>query len=761
MRILPLVLALAPAVAVAIDGRSSDADWSDAEIRRFALDRGGFDHLLPREYFVSSQPGTCPATVPDLAAARALAEERKRFYGREHGVEIGTIEDDPRAYRVPFPGRESHTPAYRILRSDFYRCVSDHRRTAGRPTVVGYLTRPAAVEDVAWLARAFWEEGHESASARLLEERIDEDREGITVDRVTTVYERHPWDPSAPIGIQVRRWRLSVASADGAVTLDDRLERTIALACPAAEQPSHASRFGTVSLVAEAAPDDGGLEAAPAILLWLVNDGPEDLTASFSTECPPVSLLVYDASGRDVTPRRGYGCIPEGPEYRVRAGARERVGVFRWPPTSAKGEPELPPGTYTVKGTIPAWGCGSVSYPPMVSAPAEARIPSTAAAAAIDERSSDDLVRRLVLGSASSAILDPGASEWLGQGAGLLSDSRSQRSIQIAASGPKSARAAVELDDVVVRGHRVTPEAYIFGGTRQGYPVTRAVWRADFYRPTRAFRPAFAAPVGVSGRRASPAPVARAETGVLARTPDRKSAARLAALLWAQDYKEGQPPGRLVSERVTEDDDAVHVARFTVGGDPGPRWKVTVWEWTLVADKRTRTVRRSVSLLREIAPGCPPLATPAPGRTAEGLRIDVAIEPRVATPVFDRVSTTPPPPAGAIIVTLSNPTSEDVYLTSGDDVLGYRVSRADGTPVRTPYDTTITVAERVDVRVPAQSYVERRFAWVGRLDARTALPAGRFRVQGLATARSCGPHRLAEELSAPLEFEVLPAVGQP
>src|SRR5690349_12129475 len=130
-----LIVATAVLAAVA---RPVSAAWSDAEIRRFALGRAGTEQrILPREYFLALRPGGCPVTVPDPAAARAVAEERKRAYGREHGEEIGPVEDDPRAYRVPSL-RPGLTPAYRILRSDFYRCDADPPRIAEGPAVVGH-----------------------------------------------------------------------------------------------------------------------------------------------------------------------------------------------------------------------------------------------------------------------------------------------------------------------------------------------------------------------------------------------------------------------------------------------------------------------------------------------------------------------------------------------------------------------------------------------------------------------------------------------
>jgi hypothetical protein len=364
------------ALVLAGSGRAPalDARAPDAEIRRFALADVHRVGARPHEYFLTPPPGDCLATASDLDAARALVEAaRTRFHGNEHDLATGPIEEDPRGFRVPFPGRGPY-PAYWILRSNFYRCVANQGRRQTEPLVVGYLTRRTA-EDATWLARAFWAESFVVGGTRLLEERVGEADGTISVERVTTVYDSSSW--SGPGDIEVRRWRLSVDTSDGAVTLDDRLDRRVPLACPPAAPPAFASRSGSVRFVTsfERRPPEEGGGAAPMLTLRLVNEGDEVLMGSLSTQCPPSSFRLYDAAGRDVTPNMGSVCIPEPPRYRIEPGASEVVGAFEWPPRVPSGAPPLPAGTYTVKGTLPTWSCGATAYPPMVSEALHATIP--------------------------------------------------------------------------------------------------------------------------------------------------------------------------------------------------------------------------------------------------------------------------------------------------------------------------------------------------------------------------------------------------
>jgi hypothetical protein len=353
--------------------RALDSRSSDTEIRRFALADVHRVGARPHEYFLTPPPGDCMATAPDLEAARALVEAaRTRFHGNEHDVATGPIEEDLRGFRVPFPGGGPY-PAYWILRSDFYRCLANQRQRQSVPLVAGYLAR-RTVEDVTWLAHAFWAERFVVGGSRLLEERVVEADGTISVERMTTVYDSSSW--SGPGDIEVRRWRLSVDTSDGAVILDDRLDRRVPLACPP-PAPAFASRSGSVRFVTSferRLPQEGG-GAAPMLTLRLVNEGDEVLLGSLSTECPPSSFRLYDETGRDVTPNPGYVCIPEPPRYRIEPGASEVVGAFEWPPRVPSGAPPLPGGTYTVKGTLPTWSCGSTAYPPMVSEAVRATIP--------------------------------------------------------------------------------------------------------------------------------------------------------------------------------------------------------------------------------------------------------------------------------------------------------------------------------------------------------------------------------------------------
>lgn len=221
-----------------------------------------------------------------------------------------------------------------------------------------------------------------------------------------------------------------------------------------------------------------------------------------------------------------------------------------------------------------------------------------AAGSTVDERSSDEAIRRFAFAPttptdrfAFTSTKPPdrnGRHYWMPY---PVSSPVEQAQAPIAAASTvDEARGIVAADGFEVLSARVEPELFRLEVRKWGRDDQRLVWRRDFFEPTRSFRP-------LLGQANAGEPVT---VGRLTAATSRENVLRLAAALWSQTYGDWVQ-ARLLSERVEEQGDHVRVARFTTMGIP---WTVQIWRWHLECDRRDGRVVLQASLVREIEEPC-------------------------------------------------------------------------------------------------------------------------------------------------------------
>ena len=140
---------------------------------------------------------------------------------------------------------------------------------------------------------------------------------------------------------------------------------------------------------------------------------------------------------------------------------------------------------------------------------------------------------------------------------------------------------------------------------------------------------------------------------------------------------------------------------------------------------------------------------PGPGRTPEGLTLDITVEPAtVAAGGRGRPAT--------IRVTLANASDRPLFLTFPDTgIVSYRVQRPDGALVLTPESPVVTHSTVTRVRLRPGQTMTSETTWSGRLLPDEPAAPGRYTFTGTLEARSCGPLQLPLAVSRSVPVDVL------
>jgi hypothetical protein len=144
------------------------------------------------------------------------------------------------------------------------------------------------------------------------------------------------------------------------------------------------------------------------------------------------------------------------------------------------------------------------------------------------------------------------------------------------------------------------------------------------------------------------------------------------------------------------------------------------------------------------------------GRTAEGLTIEVAVDPSVVTPSLSASSGDGR--VAGVTVTLTNRGGQDLFLTFPDPCfLNYSVDGPDGRPIVTE-EMPLVCVTMIDRRKigPGQA-VTTTLDWSARFGPQRPFAPGAYAIRGTLSKRWCGTRELQAAVSRPVRVEVGPA----